>query len=79
MLDILFLQMNIQKEFLKMTKKLPKNLVMMELSFLYKKKLLSKLKEKIVYALMYLVMKIKLFLQFLFQIKNLKIRWIYLF
>ena len=40
-----------------MTKKLLKNLIMME--FLQKKKILAKLKSKIIYALMYLVMKKK--------------------
>ena len=42
MLDILIFQINIQKEYKKMTKKLLKNLIMMELS--YKKKILTKLK-----------------------------------
>ena len=37
-------KINIQKEFKKMTKKLLKNLIMMELSFLYKKKILTRLK-----------------------------------
>ena len=45
-----------EKNFKKMTKKLLKNLIMMELSFLYMKKIFTKLKKKI-YALMYLVMK----------------------
>ena len=44
MLDILILQMNIQKEFKKTDKKLLKNLIMIELSFLYKKKILIRLK-----------------------------------
>ena len=44
MLDILILQMKIQKEFKKTDKKLLKNLVMIELSFLYKKKILIRLK-----------------------------------
>ena len=43
-LDILIFQINIQKEFKKLTKKLLKNLIMMELSFLYKKKILTRLK-----------------------------------
>ena len=38
MLDILILQMKIQKEFKKTDKKLLKNLIMIELSFLYKKR-----------------------------------------
>ena len=44
MLDILILQMKIQKEFKKTDKKLLKNLIMIELSFLYKKKILIRLK-----------------------------------
>ena len=60
-LDILILQKNIHKEFKKLTKKLLKDLIMIKLSFLYKKKILTRLKEKIIYALMCLVMKIDLF------------------
>ena len=44
MLDILILQKNIQKEFKKLTKMLLKNLIMVELSFSCKKKILAKLK-----------------------------------
>ena len=44
MLDILILQMKIQKEFKKTDKKLLENLIMIELSFLYKKKILIRLK-----------------------------------
>ena len=44
MLDILILQMKIQKEFKKTDKKLLKNLIMIELSFVYKKKILIRLK-----------------------------------
>ena len=44
MLDILILQMKIQKEFKKTDKKLLKNLIMIELSFLYKKKISTRLK-----------------------------------
>ena len=44
MLDILILQKNIQKELKKLTQKLLKNLIMMRLSFLYKKKILTRLK-----------------------------------
>ena len=44
MLDILILQMKIQKEFKKTDKELLKNLIMIELSFLYKKKILIRLK-----------------------------------
>ena len=38
------LQKNIRKKFKKLTKKLLKKLIMMELSFLYKKRILTKLK-----------------------------------
>ena len=42
MLDILILQTNIEREFEKLTKKLLKNLIMMELSFPCKKKILAR-------------------------------------
>ena len=41
MLDIIILQKSIQEKLMKSTKKLLKNLIMMELSFLYKKKILA--------------------------------------
>ena len=44
MLGILILHNNIQKELKKLTKKLLKNLIMMELSFLGKKKILARLR-----------------------------------
>ena len=44
MFDILTFQKSIQKELKKLTKKLLKSLIMMELSFLYKKKILTRLK-----------------------------------
>ena len=44
MLDILIFQININKEFKKLTKKLLKNLIMMELSFLCKQKILTRLR-----------------------------------
>ena len=44
MLGILILQKNIKKELKKLTKKLLKSLIMMELSFLHKKKILRRLK-----------------------------------
>ena len=44
MLYILILQKNIQKELKKTDKKLLKNLIMMELSFLFKNKILTRLK-----------------------------------
>ena len=68
---------SIQKELKKPTKKLLKNLIMMKLSFLYKKKILAKLKKKTpILGLMCLVMKMGWFFQFTFQIKNLKTPWI---
>ena len=72
----LILQKNIQKEFKKLTKKLLKNVIMMELSFACKKKILAKLKGKTIYALTCLVMKMGWFFRFMFQIKNLKTQWI---
>ena len=44
MLDILILQKSIQKELKKLTKKLLRNFVMMELSFPRKKKILARLR-----------------------------------
>ena len=44
MLDILIFQINIQKELKKTDKKFLKNLIMMGLSFLWKKKISTKLK-----------------------------------
>ena len=41
---ILILQKNIQKELKDLTKKLLENLIMMELSFLWKKKIIARLK-----------------------------------
>ena len=76
MLGILILHNNIQKELKKLTKKLLKNLIMMELSFLGKKKILARLRWKTIYALTCLVMKMSWFFQFMFQIKNLKTQWI---
>ena len=43
-LDILILQKNIQKKCEKLTKKLLKKLIIMELSFPFKKKILTRLK-----------------------------------
>ena len=56
----------------KTDKKLLKNLIMIELSFLCKKKILTKLKLKTIYALTCLVMKMGWFFQFIFQIENFK-------
>ena len=74
MLGILILQKNIQKEFKKMTKKFLKNLIMMELSFQCKKKILTNPINALItiFALMCLVMKMSWFFQFMFQIKRLK-------
>ena len=47
MLGILILEMSIQKELKKLTKELLKNLIMMELSSLCKKKILARLKKNI--------------------------------
>ena len=65
-----------RKNFKKTTKKLLKNLIMMELSFLFKKKILTRLKKRTIFASMCLVMKMDRFFQFTFQIKNLKTQWI---
>ena len=57
----------------KLTKKLLKNLIMMKLSFLFKKKnILARLKKRTIFASMCFVMKMSWFFQFTFQIKNLK-------
>ena len=45
---------------------------MIELGFLFEKKVLAKLKQKTTFALMSFVMKTSWFFQFTFQIKNLK-------
>ena len=60
----------------KLTKKLLKNLIIMELSFRCKKKALARLKWKRNYAFRCLVMRISWFFQFMFQIKNLNTQWI---
>ena len=44
MLGILILKKNIQKELKKLTKKLLENFILMELSFLWKKKIIARLK-----------------------------------
>ena len=41
------------------------------------KKFLARLKRKIIFALMCFVMKITWFILFIYQMKNLKIVWIY--
>ena len=55
----------------KTDKKLVKNLIMIELSSLFKKKSLARLKKKNNMCIMCLVMKMSWFFQFMFQIKNL--------
>ena len=77
MLGILIPQLNIQKELQKLSNKLLNNLIMIELSFQWKKKILIRLKWWRMFALMCLLMKISWFFQCLLQIKTLKTRWIY--
>ena len=72
MLDILILQKNIQKEFKKNDKKIAGKLDYDEIEFPVQEKDFKKIEEQIIYALMYLVMKMGWFFQFMFQIKNLK-------
>ena len=57
-------------------KKLVNDLIMMELGFLFQKKIFARLKRKTAFALMYFFMKISWFFESTIQIKNLKIRWI---
>ena len=57
MLDILALQKNIQKKFKKPTKKLLKNLIMVESRFLFKKKILAKLKKRTIFVSICLVIR----------------------
>ena len=57
-------------------KKLVNDLIMMELGFLFHKKILARLKRKTAFALMYFVMEISWFFESTIQIKNLKARWI---
>ena len=56
----------------KLTKKILKSLIMIELSFPCKKKILARLKKRKIYALMCLVIKMGWFFQFTFQIKIFK-------
>ena len=72
LLSILLIQKKLQKKI----KSLLVILIMMELSYPCKKKVLTRLKWKIIYALTCLVIKASSFFQFMFQIKNLKTRWI---
>ena len=51
-------------------------LIMMELKFLCKKKILARLKRKIIFSLMCFLTKTSWFFQSTFQIKNLKIQQI---
>ena len=79
MLDILILHKNIQEEFKKLIKDLLVILIMMELSFLCKKKILARLRYKAIFVLTYLVIKLSWSFRFLFLSKSLKIPWIYYF
>ena len=55
-------------------KKLANDLIIMELNFLCKKKILAILKKRTIFALTCFVMKTSWFFQSIFQIKNLKTR-----
>ena len=79
MLDILILHKNIQEELTKLIEDLPVILIMIELSFLCKKKILARSRYGIIFALTCLVMRISWFFRFLFISKNSKIQWIYYF
>ena len=57
-------------------KKLVNDLIMMELGFLFQKKILARLKRKTAFALMYFVMKNSWFFESTIQIKNPTTRWI---
>ena len=50
---------------------------MKELNFLFQKKIIVKFKDKTIFVLMCFVIKMDLLIQFVYQIKNLKILWIY--
>ena len=77
MLGMLILQKYIQKGLQGKIKNLFIILIMMELNFLFKKKILARLKKRTIFALMCFVMKISWFFQFTFQITNFKTQWIY--
>ena len=77
MLDILILHKNIKEELKKLIEELLVILIMRELSFLCKKKILARLKYEIIFVLTYLVMRMSWFIRFLFLNKNLKTQWIY--
>ena len=72
LLSILLIQTKLHKKI----KGLLVILIMMELSFPWNKKILSRLKKREISALMCLVIKKSWFFQFAFQIKNLKTQWI---
>ena len=76
MLGMLILQKYIQKGLQGKIKNLFIILIMVELNFLFKKKILARLKKRTIFALMCFVMKISWFFQFTFQIKNLNTRCI---
>ena len=52
-------------------------LIMKELNFLFPISIIAELKDKIIFALIYSVMKIIRFILFMSQIKNMEIIWIY--
>ena len=79
MLDILILRKNIQEEFKKLTKKIAEKLDYDGIEFPVQEKDFHKIEVKNIFALMCLVMKMGWFFQFMFQIKNLKIQWIFCF
>ena len=61
MLGMLILQKNIQKEFENPTKKLLKNLIIVKLNLLIKKKILARLKKITIFASLCSVMKMVCF------------------
>ena len=65
---------HIQKELHRMTKNLLMILIMIELSFRFVKKILPRLRQKTIFAIMCVVMKTSWLFQFTSQIKNLKTR-----
>ena len=72
----LFSILLIQKKLQRKIKRLLVILIMTELNFPCKKKILERLSWKAIYALTCLVMNMSWFFQFMFQLKNLKTQWI---
>ena len=60
-----------------MTKSLLMILIKIGLNFLREKKILARLEQKTTFALICFVIKTSWFFQSIFQVKNLKTRWIY--